>query len=142
MLFTAVLVTAVFLCKRKWSKKSGEDEMPSGLQVFNESGDVVIDLTTRMTVVQGTASFHMPDDNTRTYTLNNAFSGNGTPFFFPVNLGDVVNNYYQGDIDTVFMPFDMSIARVGTSLVMTITHKSNFIVSNINKTMIIIYGEY
>lgn len=116
--------------------------MPAGLQVFNESGAVVIDLTTRMTVVQGTASFHMPDDNTRTYTLNNAFSGNGTPFFFPINLGDVVNNYYQGDIDTVYMPFDMSIDRVGASLVMTITHKSSYIVSNINKTMNIIYGEY
>lgn len=49
----AIVVAAIVVYKRR---KKGEEEVPQGLQVFDENGNVVVDITDRLTKVLGTAS--------------------------------------------------------------------------------------
>lgn len=50
-----VAVTAIILYRRKKAKKE-ETKVPQGLQIFNESGDLVFDLSNQTTYVLGTGS--------------------------------------------------------------------------------------
>ncbi len=52
VLAVAVVVAAILIYRRK----RGAEEVPQGLQVFDENGNVVVDITDRLTKVLGTAS--------------------------------------------------------------------------------------
>ena len=95
VLAVAVVVAVILIYKRK-----GEKEVPQGLQVFDENGNVVVDITERITKYLG--SFTVPTD-ADSGTVANSEIGDGdlwyamvidssTPSSVPTG-GDVIYSY-------------------------------------------------
>lgn len=95
VLAVILVVAAILIYKRK-----GEKEVPQGLQVFDENGNVVVDITERITKYLG--SFTVPTD-ADSGTITNSEIGDGdlwyamvidssTPSSVPTG-GDVIYSY-------------------------------------------------
>lgn len=67
----AIVVAAIVVYKRR---KKGEEEVPQGLQVFDENGNVVVDTSERITKYLG--SFTVPT-NADSGTITNSEIGDG-----------------------------------------------------------------
>lgn len=76
VLAVAVVVAAILIYKRK-----GEKEVPQGLQVFDENGNVVVDITDRLTKVLGTASIR---PTTTAGTITNALINSNTTLWYVI----------------------------------------------------------
>lgn len=79
----AVIVIAAIIIYRK--KRKGDEEVPQGLQVFDEDGNVVVDTTERITKYLG--SFTVPTD-----------ADSGTVANSEIGEGDL---WYVIEIDTL-----------------------------------------
>ena len=66
MIIVAVVIIAIILFIKK--RKKGAEEVPQGLQVFDNQGNVVVDVTDRLTKVLGTATIPA---NTTSGTISN-----------------------------------------------------------------------
>ena len=54
LIVVAIVIITAFIVFKRISGKKQEEEMPAGIQIFNESGSLIFDLANRTTYVLGT----------------------------------------------------------------------------------------
>ena len=89
----AIVVAAIVVYKRR---KKGAEEVPQGLQVFDENGNVVVDITDRLTKVLGTASIR---PTTTAGTITNALIVDSNKMWYAITSVNFNQSWTVMDAD-------------------------------------------